>query len=75
MLRKIRYEKSCNNSTNVLIFQKYNLDSQTVFEVDSDDEEILTVTNIIDDVIARRKFRKHENLVDKGAGGRRHSIC
>ena len=47
----------------------------TLFKVDSEDEDILDVTTTIDDVMARRRFRRHFNLGLQGAGGRRHSVC
>ena len=43
--------------------------------MDPEDEDILDVTIKIDDVVARRRFRKHLNLSELGAGGRRHSVC
>ena len=45
------------------------------YQVDGEDEDILVVTINIDNVVAKRKFRRHLNIVPNSAGGRRHSIC
>ena len=46
-----------------------------MYKVDPEDEDILEVLITIDDVEAKRRFRRHLNLSAQGAGGRRHSVC
>ena len=57
-------------------FQKFCLDSVTIYQVDTEDEDILNVITTIDNVVAKRRFRRHLNIsANLVAAGRRHSVC
>jgi len=56
--------------------QKFCLDSFTIYQVDTEDEDILNVITTIDNVVAKRRFRRHLNIsANLVAAGRRHSVC